>query len=50
MHPYVDTVVAFIYDPNRYVSLDRRTSIEDDLSGTITIDGRSVHYFVRIRG
>lgn len=50
MHPYVDTVVAFIYDPNRYVSLDRRTSIEDDLSGTITIDGRSVQYFVRIRG
>lgn len=50
MHPYVDTVVAFIYDPNRYVSLDRRTSIEDDLSGTITIDGRSVQHFVRIRG
>lgn len=49
-HPYVETVVAFIFDPGQHVPPDRRVSIENDLSRVVTIDGRSVHHVVRIRG
>lgn len=50
MHPFVETVVAFIYDPGQHISPDRRTHVEDDLSRTVTIDGRTVVHVVRIRG
>jgi hypothetical protein len=49
-HPYVERVVAFLYDPNRHIAPLDRGILERDLSASVTIDGRSVQYYVRIRG
>lgn len=49
-HPYVERVVAFLYDPNRHITPLDRGILERDLSASVTIDGRSVQYYVRIRG
>ena len=48
-HPYVDTVVAFVYDPGGNIALSARKAFEADLSQHVTIGGRTVHYLVRIR-
>ncbi|HEX3557025.1 MAG TPA: hypothetical protein VIA62_27695 [Thermoanaerobaculia bacterium] len=49
-HPYIDTIVAFISDPHRHISNASRPAFERDLSQAITVNGRTVHYFVRVRG
>jgi hypothetical protein len=48
-HPYVDTVVAFVYDPENHVALSKRTAFERDLSGPVTVGGRTVTYLTRVR-
>jgi hypothetical protein len=48
-HPYVDTVVAFVHDPAGHIARSARTSFEADLSTTVTVNGRSVRYIVRVR-
>jgi hypothetical protein len=49
-HPSVREVIAFIYDPNHHIVPSVRTLYERDLSTTVTIDGRTVVYHVRVRG
>jgi REase_DpnII-MboI len=49
-HPYLDTVVAFISDPHSYIPYASRPAFESDLSKSITVSGRTVHYVVRVRG
>lgn len=48
-HPYVETVIAFVSDPERHIPLPERTAFESDLSQSVTIGGRSVRYIVRVR-
>jgi hypothetical protein len=48
-HPYIDTVVAFIWDPERYIAPQERPAFEADLSQTVTVGGRTVRYVVRVR-
>jgi hypothetical protein len=48
-HPYVETVVAFVYDPRGYIAQNARTAFEADLSTTVTLGGRTVRYIVRVR-
>lgn len=48
-HPYVDTVIVFIHDPNVIIALADRPSFEADLSQTVSIGGRTVRYIVRVR-
>ncbi len=49
-HPYVDSVVAFIWDPHRYMPDAARFVFERDLSQTVNVQGRTVQYIVRVRG
>jgi hypothetical protein len=49
-HPYVEQVIAFIYDPEHHISLAARPSFERDLSRAVAVDGRTVQYLVRVRG
>ena len=49
-HPYIDTVVAFISDPNHHIPQASRPAFERDLSQAVTMNGRTVHYIVRVRG
>lgn len=49
LHPYVETVVCFVYDPNGHIALAERAVFENDLSKAVTIDGRTVNYIVRVR-
>jgi hypothetical protein len=49
-HPYIDTVVAFISDPHQYISNALRPAFERDLSRAVSVNGRTVHYIVRVRG
>jgi hypothetical protein len=48
-HPYVETVVVFVHDPETYISLSGRTAFEADLSKTVMVGSRSVRYIVRVR-
>jgi REase_DpnII-MboI len=48
-HPYIDTVVAFVSDPNREIPLHERAAFEADLSQKVAVAGRSIRYIVRIR-
>lgn len=48
-HPYVDTVIAFVFDPAGHISLSARPAFERDLSGPITVGGRTVTYITRVR-
>lgn len=48
-HPYVQTVVAFVSDPQAHIALPDRTAFEADLSQTVVVAGRSVRYIVRVR-
>jgi hypothetical protein len=48
-HPFVSTVIAFVYDPGSHIPLAERASFEADLSVTITIEARAVRYIVRVR-
>jgi hypothetical protein len=48
-HPYVETVVVFIHDPNHFIAISDRPAFEADLSKTVAVDGRTVCYVVRVR-
>jgi hypothetical protein len=48
-HPYIDTVVAFVHDPDDHIAMAARRSFEADLSKHVSIGGRSVRYIVRVR-
>jgi len=48
-HPYIETVVVFIFDPLRSIPLADRTPFEADLSQAVVIGGRTLHYVVRVR-
>jgi hypothetical protein len=48
-HPYIDTVVAFVSDPNQEIPLHERTAFEADLSQKVAVAGRSIRYIVRVR-
>lgn len=48
-HPYVDTVVAFVHDPDGHIAMSARKSFEADLSQNVNIGGRTVRYIVRVR-
>lgn len=48
-HPYVDTVVAFVHDPDEHIAISSRKSFEADLSKSVSIGGRTVRYIVRVR-
>jgi len=48
-HPYVETVVGFVHDPDQHISLAERPAFERDLSVAVTIAGRTVNYVVRVR-
>lgn len=47
-HPYVDTVVAFVHDPDKHIPMSARNSFEADLSKNVSVDGRTVRYIVRV--
>lgn len=47
-HPYVDTVVAFIHDPDGHIALADRPALEADLSTPVTVAGRTVQYIARV--
>lgn len=47
-HPYIDTVVVFVYDPASHIPLHERKAFEADLSKSITIEGRSIRYITRV--
>jgi hypothetical protein len=49
-HPYIDTVIVFIHDPGRYIAPAERPAFERDLSQSVTVQGRTVRYMVRVRG
>lgn len=49
-HPYVQTVVVFVFDPKRHMPEHQRLTFEADLSGEVTIRLRKVSYIVRVRG
>jgi len=49
VHPFVETVIAFVNDPGAHIPLAERAAFEADLSVTVTIEGRRVRYLVRIR-
>ncbi len=49
-HPYIDTVVVFISDPAGHIALAARPAFERDLSQSVTVQGRTVRYIVRVRG
>lgn len=48
-HPYVDCVVAFVWDPKTHIALHERVAFEADLSQTVTVADRTVRYVVRVR-
>lgn len=48
-HPYVDTVVAFVHDPECHIPLSERPAFESDLSVTVGVGHRTVRYIVRVR-
>ncbi len=48
VHPYIDTVLAFVHDPAGHIPLAERPAFEADLSVTISIEGRRVRYLVRV--
>ena len=48
-HPYIDTVVVFVYDPAAHIAVSSRRSFEADLSKHVSIGGRVVRYIVRVR-
>jgi hypothetical protein len=48
-HAFVDTVIAFMHDPGGHMPLAARTSFEADLSGPITVGGRTVRYITMVR-
>ncbi len=48
-HPYIDTVVALVSDPNQSIPLHERAAFEADLSQMVAVGGRSVRYIVRVR-
>ena len=48
-HPYIETVIAFVSDPETHIALPDRTAFEADLSQTVVVGGRSVRYIVRVR-
>jgi len=49
IHPYVETVVAFLYDPDRHIPTEDRVAFEADLSQTVSVAGRTVRYVTRVR-
>jgi hypothetical protein len=48
-HPYIDTVVAFVSDPNQEIPLHERAAFEADLSQKVAVAGRSIRYIVCVR-
>jgi hypothetical protein len=48
-HPYVETVVAFVHDPEGSIASQDRAAFEADLSKTVSIQGRTVRYITRVR-
>lgn len=48
-HPYVETIVGFVHDPLGHIALADRFVFERDLSGPVTVAGRTVTYVVRVR-
>jgi hypothetical protein len=48
-HPYIETVVVFIFDPLRCIALSERASFEADLTRVVVIGGRTIQYIVRVR-
>ena len=48
-HPYIDTVIVFISDPERYIPLTARATFERDLTQAHSVNGRTVQYIVRVR-
>jgi hypothetical protein len=48
-HPYVETVIGFVHDPQGHIPLADRTAFERDLSVAVTVAGRTVNYLVRVR-
>lgn len=49
MHPYIEAVVVLVHDPHGVVPPGQRVSFEADLSQSVSVAGRSVRYFTRIR-
>jgi len=48
-HPYVETVVAFVHDPERHIPLSERPAFEADMSVIVAVADRTVRYIVRVR-
>ena len=48
-HPYIDTVLVFIHDPERHIPEHCRPAFEADLSQRVSVGGRAVEYMTRIR-
>jgi hypothetical protein len=48
-HPYIDTVIVFVADPESHIPLHERNAFERDLSQQVAVGGRTVQYIARIR-
>jgi hypothetical protein len=48
-HPYIDSVVVFIYDPKQCILIADRPALDADLSQVVSVGHRTVRYITRIR-
>lgn len=48
-HPHIDTVVVLVHDTNHFIPIHERASFEADLSQSVSVGGRTICYFTRVR-